>query len=164
MKKQYEVYAEALREAGISKADLVRLTGMTYCRVSGFFNGYHSLREDELRKINAVLGIQAPGEPAAEDFAGPPAGQEDEGEEGGEEGEIPAGGAPDYSALRGRIREVCGSGSGFARKLGVSPATLVNRLQGKSGFRSEEIARAMHILGIPDEERGKYFFPEGEGQ
>ena len=64
----------------------------------------------------------------------------------------------DYSRLRGRIREKVGTESQFASKIGVNPATLSSKLNGRSMFSQEEIARSVAALDIDPEDISIYFF------
>lgn len=66
----------------------------------------------------------------------------------------------DYSALIGRIVEIYGKREAFAKAIGMTPATLSHKLTGKAEWRQEEIKEACHVLNIPPEEVGKYWFRE----
>jgi lambda repressor-like predicted transcriptional regulator len=66
----------------------------------------------------------------------------------------------DYSQLRGRIREKCGSEGTLAEKIGISHPTLSVKLNQKFAFTSREIQKIADILGIPTEEIGRYFFTQ----
>ena len=48
----------------------------------------------------------------------------------------------DYSKLKGRIREVCGTYSVFAEKLGCSLNTLSSKLNNKTSLRKAILLRA----------------------
>lgn len=63
-----------------------------------------------------------------------------------------------YNVLKGKITEVCGTRSEFAKRLGILPSSLSARLNGNSDFSSEEIIRSCDILGIPVTDIYKYFF------
>lgn len=66
--------------------------------------------------------------------------------------------AYDYSKLRGRIREVCGSEAAFAEAIGLSSVTVSSRLNGKTPFIQDEILAACSILSIDLGEIPVYFF------
>ncbi|MBQ3264695.1 MAG: DUF739 family protein [Ruminococcus sp.] len=63
-----------------------------------------------------------------------------------------------YSKLRGRIREKCGSDSNFAKKLGCNHGTLSYKLNNISEFSQSEILKAIRILDIKESEISDYFF------
>ena len=64
----------------------------------------------------------------------------------------------DYSKLRGKIREKYGTQGLFADELGISAATLSDKLNEKSDFSHGEITLACDRLGIPYERINEYFF------
>lgn len=64
----------------------------------------------------------------------------------------------DYSKLRGRIKEVCGTQNCFALKLGMGRVSLSQRLNNTLQFSQREIERACTLLGITPEEIPNYFF------
>lgn len=64
----------------------------------------------------------------------------------------------DYSRLKGRIVERCGSQKAFAALLGVSEATLTAKLNCASYFTQGEMMRAINILGIEPGTAPDYFF------
>jgi len=64
----------------------------------------------------------------------------------------------DYRKLRGKIREVFGTQSIFARELGLSEASLSAKLNNVVEWTQEEIETSVHILGIPWKELPEYFF------
>lgn len=64
----------------------------------------------------------------------------------------------DYRKLRGKIREVFGTQSIFARELGLSEASLSAKLNNVVEWTQEEIEASVHILGIPWKELPEYFF------
>lgn len=66
----------------------------------------------------------------------------------------------DYSKLRGKIREVCGSEKEFATALEISDTTLSSIFNNKSEFRQSQIQHACTLLQIPAEEIEQYFFCE----
>lgn len=64
----------------------------------------------------------------------------------------------DYSRLRGRIVEKCGSQKNFADRLNISEATMTSKLSSNTYFSQGEIARAMEILSIEPASLTDYFF------
>lgn len=64
----------------------------------------------------------------------------------------------DYSKLRGKIKEICGTQDVFAEKLGIGRVSLSQRLNNLLEFSQEEMYRACEILGIPLVELPVYFF------
>ena len=64
----------------------------------------------------------------------------------------------DYSKLKGRITEKCGTQKAFAELLGITEGTLTSKLQGHTYFTQEEILRSMKILDIESSEVTLYFF------
>ena len=66
----------------------------------------------------------------------------------------------DYSKLRGRIVEKCGSQKVFAELLGVSEPTLTAKLNCKRYFTQGEILKAAGILEILPEFITAYFFTQ----
>lgn len=67
---------------------------------------------------------------------------------------------PDYSKLRGRIKEKNYSEKEFANLIGMSAPTLSGKFKGTSFFDTEEIKRAAKILEIAETEIYSYFFEE----
>lgn len=64
----------------------------------------------------------------------------------------------DYSKLKGKIREVCGTYSEFAHQLGCSLNTLSAKLNNKNEFTQSDIFKSIRILHISLEDIPKYFF------
>lgn len=64
----------------------------------------------------------------------------------------------DYSKLKGRIVEMFGTRTVFAKKLEISEGALSLRLSGKMSFSQPEIEKAAEILNLTKEEIGLYFF------
>ena len=64
----------------------------------------------------------------------------------------------DFSMLRGKIREVCGSELKFGDAMGWSQTTLYAKLNGQVDFKQSEILRACDILDIMTEFIPVYFF------
>lgn len=67
---------------------------------------------------------------------------------------------PDFSKLRGRIKEKNYSEKEFASLIGISPATLSGKFKGTSFFDTEEIKKAIKVLEIPESDIYSYFFEE----
>ena len=64
----------------------------------------------------------------------------------------------DYSKLKGRIVEKCGTQANFARKMGLSERTISLKLSGKIPFKQPEILRALANLDLTEEDIQTYFF------
>lgn len=64
----------------------------------------------------------------------------------------------DYSKLKGRIIEKCGSQKAFAEEMGMSKSTISIKLQGQTFFSQSQIFRAAKVLDIDPERIGAYFF------
>lgn len=64
----------------------------------------------------------------------------------------------DYSKLKGRIIEKCGSQKAFAELLGITDGTLTSKLLGYTYFTQKEIYKTMRILDIEQENPTLYFF------
>lgn len=62
--------------------------------------------------------------------------------------------------LRGRIVEIYGTQDKFAEKLGVTPATVSQKLKIKRELTRREISTWAELLNIPPEEIYLYFFSE----
>lgn len=63
-----------------------------------------------------------------------------------------------YSKLNGRIVEMCGSKTEFAKRIGLSDAVLSLRLNNKMCFSQKEIAQICVVLKIKSKEIPLYFF------
>lgn len=63
-----------------------------------------------------------------------------------------------YSKLRGKIREVCGTQDVFSEKLGIGRVSLSQRLNNQLEFSQDEMLKACDILNISREEIPVYFF------
>lgn len=63
-----------------------------------------------------------------------------------------------YSKLKGKIIEVCGTQGVFAEKMGLSERTISLKLANKIFFKQDEMVKALEILNIPLEELELYFF------
>lgn len=66
----------------------------------------------------------------------------------------------DYSKLRGKIKEVFGTQSAFAKAMGLSGVTLSAKLNNTVAFTQAEINKACSLLKIPLEFIPVYFFTE----
>ena len=64
----------------------------------------------------------------------------------------------DYSKLKGKIVEKCGSQKAFAGMLGVTEGTLTSKMNGYTYFTQDEILRAIGILEIEPNIISQYFF------
>lgn len=64
----------------------------------------------------------------------------------------------DYSKLRGRIVEKCGSQKAFAEKIGISECTMTSKLNGYTYFNQKDIAAAAKVLDIAPGDVSSYFF------
>lgn len=66
----------------------------------------------------------------------------------------------DYAKLRGKIREVFGTQSKFAKAMNLSGVSLSAKLNNIVPFTQPEINRACELLSIPLEFIPVYFFTE----
>lgn len=66
----------------------------------------------------------------------------------------------DYRKLKGRIVEIFGSQTVFARQMKWSERTLSLKLNGKVFWKQPEICRAIELLKLHEEEIPAYFFDE----
>ncbi len=64
----------------------------------------------------------------------------------------------DYSELRKKIQSVYGSQESFAFKMEMGRSTLNLKLNNKSEWGQDEIAKALNLLDIPKEKISFYFF------
>ena len=64
----------------------------------------------------------------------------------------------DYSKLKGRITEKCGTQKAFSELLGITEGTLTSKLLGYTYFSQEEIFRSLEILDINPDKVTLYFF------
>ena len=65
-----------------------------------------------------------------------------------------------YAKLRGKIVEKFRTQFAFAQAMEMNVATLKGKLNGKSQWGSDEIAKACALLEIPLSEAHEYFFCE----
>lgn len=66
----------------------------------------------------------------------------------------------DYSKLKGKIKEVFGTQSAFAKAMGLSSVSLSSKLNNLTGFTQSEINKACELLDISFEFIPVYFFTE----
>lgn len=66
--------------------------------------------------------------------------------------------AYDYNKLLGRITEKFGTQAKFAEAIGMSERSLSLKLNGKVGFKQNEIAKACPLLNLSDTDIPGYFF------
>jgi len=64
----------------------------------------------------------------------------------------------DYSKLKGRIVEKCGTQKAFAEQLEITEGTLTSKLLGYTYFTQDEILRSIRILDIDPGKASLYFF------
>ena len=64
----------------------------------------------------------------------------------------------DYSKLAGRIKDKYGSQKAFAEDLGVSEATLSNKMTGIYYFSQAEIEKSTRLLDLEPGTVSDYFF------
>jgi transcriptional regulator with XRE-family HTH domain len=65
----------------------------------------------------------------------------------------------ELKALKGRIRESDSNYRELARRVGMSPTTLSDKINGYSVFDTEEVNRIVRELHIDPHEIIKFFFP-----
>lgn len=53
-----------------------------------------------------------------------------------------------YTDLRRRIKEVCGSETNFAEKMGVTKSNISQKMHGKRRWDWEQIVKASEVLGL----------------
>lgn len=63
-----------------------------------------------------------------------------------------------YAKLRGKIVEKFRTLSAFAEAMGKTKGTITQKMNGRSQWTAEEIAKACEILEIPLSEVHSYFF------
>ena len=64
----------------------------------------------------------------------------------------------DYSKLRGRIVEKCGSMEAFSEAIGLSAVTISKYMNNKVPWKQTNINAAVRVLEIQPEEISAYFF------
>lgn len=66
--------------------------------------------------------------------------------------------AYDYSKLKGKIIEKCGSQTKFKELMGISHTSINKKLNNKVQFTQEDIEKAIDILELKKEDIPQYFF------
>ena len=66
----------------------------------------------------------------------------------------------DYTLLRRRMRERYASEADFARDLGISPASLRQKLRNEGDFSMGQMRKTAKLLDIDAQSIPKYFFVE----
>lgn len=66
----------------------------------------------------------------------------------------------DYRKLRGKIVEVYGTMSNFAKAMGYSERTVSLKINGKVDFSQSDIVKIVSLLGLQDKDIPVYFFYE----
>lgn len=64
----------------------------------------------------------------------------------------------DYSVLKGKITEICGTRGEFAKKMGLSERSISLKLNNKLSWSQSDIQRALEILGVSSNKVQEYFF------
>ncbi|MCD8190711.1 MAG: DUF739 family protein [Clostridiales bacterium] len=64
----------------------------------------------------------------------------------------------DYSKLRGRIKEICGTQDVFAGRIGLGTVSVSQRLNNSLEFSQMEITRALDVLNLTPADIPLYFF------
>ena len=64
----------------------------------------------------------------------------------------------DYRKLLGKIKEVYGKQSAFAKALGLSERSLSLKLSNQRYFKMSEITLAIQLLGLSLSDIAEYFF------
>lgn len=65
-----------------------------------------------------------------------------------------------YNKLRGRIVEICGTQSEFAKRVGQSEQIISAKLSGNSAFTQDNIIAWSNVLDIDQNDIGNYFFTQ----
>jgi transcriptional regulator with XRE-family HTH domain len=63
-----------------------------------------------------------------------------------------------FGKLRELIKQRYRTLADFAAAMGMDVSTLSGKLNGRTGWKQSEIEQACHLLGIPIEKVGEYFF------
>ena len=63
-----------------------------------------------------------------------------------------------YDKLSGKIVERFKTQADFAKAIGLSERSISLKLNGKLGWKQQEMAKSCELLGIEVEEIGSYFF------
>lgn len=67
-----------------------------------------------------------------------------------------------YNRLRGCIREFCGTHVIYAGRLGISISALYSKLNGKTLFSQDEIAKSIEMFDLQNRDVIKTFFTKKE--
>lgn len=70
----------------------------------------------------------------------------------------------DYSKLKGRVKEKCGTQTDFAHKIGRSSNYISNVFCGRTYFSQKDIACSSVVLEIEPQYIGEYFFCQKSSQ
>lgn len=70
----------------------------------------------------------------------------------------------DYRKLKGRIVEIFGSQTVFAKEMRWSERTLSLKMNGKVFWKQPEIRRAVELLKLSEQDIPVYFFTEIDGR
>jgi hypothetical protein len=63
-----------------------------------------------------------------------------------------------YSKLRGKIVEKCGTLEEFSRQIDMTPTSIGRKIANKSEWKQSEIIKACGILGLETSKIPDYFF------
>lgn len=63
-----------------------------------------------------------------------------------------------YSKLRGKIVEKCGTLEEFSRQIDMTPTSIGRKIANKSEWKQSEIIKACDILGLETSKIPDYFF------
>lgn len=66
----------------------------------------------------------------------------------------------DYRKLIGKIKEVFGKQSAFAKAIGLSERSLSLKLSNQRYFKMPEISQAVELLGLESSDIAAYFFTQ----
>lgn len=64
----------------------------------------------------------------------------------------------EYSKLLGRIKEKYSTQANFAKVMDLSERSISQKINGKCGWKQQEIARACRVLNIEVENIPEFFF------
>ena len=64
----------------------------------------------------------------------------------------------DYSKLKGRIVEKCGTQANFANKIGLSERSVTLKLNGLRSFKQGDIEKITEVRELSHDDIGTYFF------
>lgn len=69
-----------------------------------------------------------------------------------------------YAKLKGKIKEMYGTQTAFARAMDMDPSSLSAKLNNKTPWTRDEIEKACELLEIPLTEVYIYFFTQKVGE